>query len=261
MRVVRVTPNRSLFRYALIAIIAFSAGSASVVIAADPSHFPIFRLGDATDSSRIASVDESGSLHVSQQGTIAATLTNTDFPDAATHTKLDTTNTQLGRMTFDGSGNLKTTSQGTAQVTGSVSVSNLPAVQQVGGSVSVSNLPAVQSGVTVIPLATQTGVASGSFAEWKNVDVSSCRSFSIVGTALGSGLPQPPGEIFAYIFPSTGGFIGADIHLKTGGYASSWAFVTQPGTNEPLYATNVTIQVKNSDGSTRDMSGEVQCMH
>jgi len=246
MRVVRVTPNRSLFRYALIAIIAFSAGSASVVIAADPSHFPIFRLGDATDSSRIASVDESGSLHVSQQGTIAATLTNTDFPDAATHTKLDTTNTQLGRMTFDGSGNLKTTSQGTAQVT---------------GSVSVSNLPAVQSGVTVIPLATQTGVASGSFAEWKNVDVSSCRSFSIVGTALGSGLPQPPGEIFAYIFPSTGGFIGADIHLKTGGYASSWAFVTQPGTNEPLYATNVTIQVKNSDGSTRDMSGEVQCMH
>jgi len=260
MRVVRVIRNPSIVRYILVAFIAFSAGSASIVIAADPSRFPIFRLGDATDSSRIATVNESGSLYVSQQGTIAATLTNTDFPDAVTHTKLDTANAQLGKMTFDGSGNLKTTSQGTAQVTGSVSVSNLPSDQQVHGTVTVSNLPAVQSGVTVIPLATQTGVPSGKFTEWQNVDVSSCRSFSVVASAS-VAFANAPDPITVLINGPGWGYVEADVHLKTGG-GTSWAFFTQPGTNEPLYATMLyKITAKNNDGSAQDISAEVLCLH
>jgi hypothetical protein len=229
--------RRAIFRYTAVAVIAFTVGSASIVIAANTSNSPIFRLGDATDPSRLAAVDGSGNLRVSQQGTVSATLTTTDYPDAATHSKLDTANTLLGKLSFDGTGNL---------------------------TVAVSNLPAVQTGVSAITLPTHTGVASGGFTEWQNVDISACRTFSVIATANGAGAERP-GDFIISVAPSTGGIIELDVHAKSGSPTtfggSSIGFPTWPGTNEPAYATAVWIDAKNNDASARDMTAQVLCQH
>ena len=260
---VRSTSHRLVVPVLLAMLIGLVAGSASIV-AADTSNSPIFRLGDSTDKTKIATVDSNGSLYVSQQGPISATLTNTDFPDAATHTKLDAANAQLGKLTFDGSGNLKTAAQGTTQVAGSVSVSNFPSDQQVHGTVTISNPGA--SGVTTIVLPTRTAVGSGSPAEWDGIDVSACRSFSVAVQVLGKGLSGHPTGLHIYAWTDAVIVADADVHERDGAQAASggwgiWGYPSQPGTNEPFYSTGIGLYANNGDSATRDMTATLYCQH
>lgn len=86
-------------RYTAVAVLAFSVGSASVVLAAGSGavQFPTFRLADGTNAERYAKVDALGNVQVS-------------------------VNNQPS----------------TQQISGSVSVSNFPATQPVSGTVSVT---------------------------------------------------------------------------------------------------------------------------
>jgi hypothetical protein len=114
----RFVPSGRALRYALVVAVAFSVGSASVAVAV-PTISGFVGLIDGTNSAKI---NPAGELSTSDAGTHAA----------------------LGQLQFDASGGLKVAPQGSQNVTGAVSVSNLPAVQNVSGTVSVSNLPAVQ---------------------------------------------------------------------------------------------------------------------
>ena len=260
--------HRSAFRSfvipVLLVVIGALIGSATIVAASSSSNAPIFRLGDATEQARLATVDTNGSLYVTQQGTVTVSVTNSDFPDAGTHSRLDTANAQLGKLNFDGNGNLRTASQGTSQISGSVSVSNFPSDQQVHGTVTVTNPGA--SGITTIMVA-QTGVISGGFATWDGIDVSSCRSFSVAVTVSGTGLLSGHAEnLHIYTWTDAVKSAQADVHEKDGAqeYNGSWgilAYPTQPGTNEPFYTTAIGIQASNGDSQTRDMSATVYCQH
>lgn len=248
----------------LLILVALVSGSASVLAADITSNAPILRIGDSTDKTKIATVDSGGSLYVSQQGPITATITNTDFPDAATHTKLDTANGQLGKLSFDGSGNLKTAAQGTTTVAGSVSVNNLPSDQQVHGTVTISNPGA--SGVTAIKLDTRTGVASGQSAEWDGVDVSSCRSFSVAVQILGTNLGGHPNGLHIYTWTDTVIGAAADVHERDGSQASLggwgiWGYPSQPGTDQPFYSTGIGLYALNGDNTARDMTATIYCQH
>lgn len=274
-------PKRAGIRYVLVGVVAFTMGSAGVVVGSTFSNAPVFRLGDATDPAALAAVDAAGSLHVSQQGTISASVTNSDFPDAGTHTKLDSANAkldsanaQLGQLTFDGSGNLKTAPQGTAQVSGSVSVNNfpssvnignLPSDQQIHGSVTVTNLPTVTGGVTEIDLPTHTAVPSGKATEWDGIDVSSCRSLTVGVKTIGDGNTPAPSGLDIYTESAIGEYVDVDVHSRTGthttGGASVWGFPTQPGTNEPFFATTIGLYAYNGDSVARDMVAAIYCSH
>ena len=87
------------FRYTAIAVLAFSVGSASVVLAAGSGamQLPTFRLGDGTNPDQFAKVDAAGSLQVSVAN-----------------------------------------QPGTQQVSGTVSVNNFPATQNVSGTVKTT---------------------------------------------------------------------------------------------------------------------------
>lgn len=100
MKLVRVARGGSALRYVAVAATAFFLGSATIVTAA-PNLGPLFRLQDGTTPTNVASVDTSGSLAVRVTGgTINTSVSNTDFPDAGAHSRLDTANTSLG--TIDG---------------------------------------------------------------------------------------------------------------------------------------------------------------
>jgi hypothetical protein len=117
-------------RYTAIAVVAFSVGSASVVLAASSGamQLPVFRLADGTNSEQLAKVDAAGNVQVSvnnQPSTqqISGTVSVSNFP-----------------------------------ATQGVSVSNFPATQNVnvtGGSLDVSSSLATQSRFFV--LSTQPG--------------------------------------------------------------------------------------------------------
>jgi hypothetical protein len=74
-------------RYTAIAVLAFSVGSASVVLAASSGamQLPVFRLADATNPEQLAKVDAAGSVQVSvnnQPSTqqISGTVSVSNFP-------------------------------------------------------------------------------------------------------------------------------------------------------------------------------------
>lgn len=270
-RTTYLLPRALQLRYVLIAALAFMLGTATVVTAATTSTSPIFRLGDAT-SANLAAVDGSGQLHTSDAtaqakldsantalgtantnlgtintsvgatntalGTANASLTSANTALGGANTTLGQINTQLGKLTFDGTGNLNT---------------------------AVSNLPAVTGGVTVIALATQTAIASGNAAEWDGVDVSGCRSFSVAVKSIGNGLTTPPSNMHIYIQGGPGEGVEVDVHERSGtpisNGPSDFGFPTQPGTNEPFYATSIGFYAKNNDGSAHDMAAQVFCSH
>src|SRR6516225_7868666 len=85
----------------------------------------------------------------------------------------------------DGNGNIKVHEQGTVQVGGSVSVSNLPGTQPVSGTVNVGNLPAAP---------TTEVIASGSF------------TLNLAGAVLfGPADVSPYRELTLYMKVTTGG--------------------------------------------------------
>lgn len=86
-------------RYTTIAVLAFTLGSATVVLAASTGamQLPTFRLADGTNPDQVAKVDAAGNVHVSVN----------NLP-------------------------------GTQEISGTVSVGNFPTTQQVSGTVSVT---------------------------------------------------------------------------------------------------------------------------
>jgi hypothetical protein len=122
---------RPALRYVVVAVVAFFMGTGAIVSAAPLG--PIMRLMDGANSGNLAAVDASGNVSVKVTNLPGAT---TDFPDAGSHSRLDTANGSLANidgdldtsnsrlssikgktdnLTFDGSSNLK------------VSVENQPA--------------------------------------------------------------------------------------------------------------------------------------
>jgi hypothetical protein len=87
------------FRYTSIAVLAFTLGSASVVLAAGSGamQLPVFRIADATNPEHLAKVDATGNLQVSVSNQPA-----------------------------------------TQQISGTVNVGNFPATQAVTGTVNVT---------------------------------------------------------------------------------------------------------------------------
>ena len=94
------------WRYALVAVLAFTIGSAGVVFAASTGavSLPAFRLADGVNPDQVATVDAGGNVHVSVANQPA-----------------------------------------TQQVTGTVSVSNFPSTQNVSGAVSTTPSVATRS--------------------------------------------------------------------------------------------------------------------
>jgi hypothetical protein len=122
---------RPALRYVVVAVVAFFMGTGAIVSAAPLG--PIMRLMDGANAANLAAVDASGNVSVKVTNLPGAT---TDFPDAGSHSRLDTANGSLANidgdmdtsnsslssiegktdnLTFDGSSNLK------------VSVENQPA--------------------------------------------------------------------------------------------------------------------------------------
>jgi hypothetical protein len=146
---IRASTSR-VWRYAVVAVVAFTVGSATVVTAAT-NGIPIGSLfylpmvfgvastpcrSDPTGANTTctAVVDSKGQLSVS---------------DGDTHKSLN-------QLQFDASGNLKTTSQGTSTISGTVSVSNFPATQNVnitGGTVSATQSVATTAFQKVVTIA------------------------------------------------------------------------------------------------------------
>lgn len=115
--------SRRSLRYAVVAAVAFAVGSSTVAVAGPT----ISGFVGLTDGANTAKIDAGGELST---------------VDSSVHS-------DLSRFGFDGNGNLRTASQGTQAVSGTVSVSNLPATQSVSGTVNIGNTPSVS--VSALP--------------------------------------------------------------------------------------------------------------
>lgn len=98
----RLSPK---FRYAIIAALAFSLGNATVVVAG-----PVV-------SGFVGLIDGSNTAAINPNGELSVT-------DAAVRDHLANVDLKTGQLAFDSAGNLKTTSQGTLVVGGTVGISD-----------------------------------------------------------------------------------------------------------------------------------------
>jgi hypothetical protein len=148
----------------------------------------------------------------------------------------------------------------TQQVSGAVAVNNLPADQQIHGSVTVANLPAAtgSGGVTRIDLPVHAGVPGGTVTFFDNVDVSGCRAFTIAGALSVSGWPEISLNIRDIGLSSIFSLIPKTLDAPGG---VEWAYPTQPFSDEPFYATNIQIVVRNRANATADVTVSVFCQH
>jgi len=115
-----------LARYTVVAVLAFTLASATVV-AAGPVVSGFVGL---IDGSNTAAINAGGELSVTDAGA------NTALSTANAH--LANVDTASSRLSFDAAGNLKTASQGAQSVSGTVNVGNFPATQNVSGAVGIS---------------------------------------------------------------------------------------------------------------------------
>lgn len=113
-------------RYALVAALAFSIGSTATVTAGPV----VSGFVGLIDGENTAAINASRELSVT---------------DAVARSRLAEIGSATGQLTFDAWGNLKTASEGTQMVDGTVNVGNFPTTQNVSGTVSVANFPATQS--------------------------------------------------------------------------------------------------------------------
>jgi hypothetical protein len=130
----------------------FILGSGAIAWADWLPQGHIYAIGDPSSPGVTAKVTSAGELMATDPGT---------------QTRLDTLNTKLEPLSIDASGSLAVSVQGTAEVTGNVTIQNLPATQEVSGSVTVANMPAVMpvSGavtVTNLPDVVDVNVTNGS---------------------------------------------------------------------------------------------------
>lgn len=120
IRLSRLTRLSHKLRYTLVATLAFTLGSATVVTAGPV----VSGFVGLIDGSNTAAINASRELSVT---------------DASANGHLTNIETATGRLGFDASGNLKTAPQGTQTVSGTVNVGNFPATQNVSGTVGLSS--------------------------------------------------------------------------------------------------------------------------
>ena len=113
----RFVPRSSRVRYLLVAVLAFTLGSATIVEAAPA--IALIRLADATDATKIAAVDGTGNVQVK--------VNNLPTTQAVSGT--------VGVSNFPS----------TQNVAGTVNVGNLPTTQNVAGTVAASDANARQA--------------------------------------------------------------------------------------------------------------------
>lgn len=178
----RIISTRVL-RYTATAVLAFMAGSASIVLAAGSGamQLPTFRLADGVNTEQYAKVDAAGNVQVSVNNMPA-----------------------------------------TQQVSGTVNVGNFPSTQQVSGSVSVSNLPASLSSGRTILLASNVTAISHNGVATSSVDTSDCRSLVAMSRHAGTVsdvtlklvITNPDGSGFG---PVSGSVAGIGTYFTVGG--------------------------------------------
>lgn len=155
-------------RYALVATLAFTLGSVTVV-AAGPTISGFVGITDGTNTAKVTANSE-----------------------------LSVSDASLARFSFDSSGNLRTAQQGTQNVAGTVNVGNLPTTQNVAGTISVGNFPATQTiaGNVNVGNFPATQAVSGSVAV-SNLPLDAS------GNVRTSGTQTLSGSIEVSNFPST----------------------------------------------------------
>lgn len=144
---IRASTSR-VWRYAVVAVVAFSLGSATVVAARNPEvigslfYIPMLN-GVATTpcNAGVAPGGQQSGNDETKKGLV--TTTCTAVVDSKGQLSISDTDTHksLNQLQFDAGGNLKTAGQGTATISGTVSVSNFPATQDVnitGGTVNAT---------------------------------------------------------------------------------------------------------------------------
>ena len=112
-------PRASVIRYAVVTALAFTLGSATVVTAGPV----VSGFVGLIDGSNTAAINANRELAVS---------------DTAAQSALASIAADTGQLSFDASGNLKTTAQGSQTISGTVNVGNFPATQNVSGTVGLS---------------------------------------------------------------------------------------------------------------------------
>jgi hypothetical protein len=242
-------PGR-VWRYGIVAGLAFLVGSATIVTAATTG----LSIGSMFFISMLNGIATTPcSSYTGLDGKTTTTCIAVVNAKGELTTKDADVRAALDKMTFGTDGSLKVS--GTSTVTGNVNVT------VTGGHINVDNLPtATSGGVTAIPLATQNSVASGSVAFWDNVDVSRCRSFTV--EALSSATPPEISVFVGSLYP-----IKVDVKTKNGtnpwggSGGVQWAFPVQPLSEQPFYAMSVSIWARNSALSPATLSGAILCQH
>jgi hypothetical protein len=242
-----------------VASLAFLVGSATIVTAATTSIGSIFFISvlsgvATTPCSSYTGVD----------GRTTTTCVAVINSKGELTTKDADVRTALDRLTFGADGSLKVSAQGTSTISGAVGVNNFPADQLIHGTVTVGNLPAAAvGGVTVIELTPDRSVPAHATRMWE-VNVSSCRSFSVAMAT--DRFYRPSIELFVdsplmYWQPwSHGAQFPVDLKKKDE-LNVQWAFPVQPGSTEPFYAPKVYIKGVNDGGETAGLFASVFCQH
>ena len=158
-------PRASVIRYAVVTALAFTLGSATVVTAGPV----VSGFVGLIDGSNTAAINSNRELAVS---------------DTAAQSALASIAADTGQLSFDASGNLKTTAQGSQTISGTVNVGNFPATQNVSGGVSVSNFPATQNVSGTVGLATSANTV-------KIDPANNGRTFVVLTIADSGGTPVP----------------------------------------------------------------------
>jgi hypothetical protein len=242
-------PGR-VWRYGIVAGLAFLVGSATIVTAATTG----LSIGSMFFISMLNGIATTPcSSYTGLDGKTTTTCIAVVNAKGELTTKDADVRAALDKMTFGTDGSLKVS--GTSTVTGNVNVT------VTGGHINVDNLPtATSGGVTAIPLLAQSVVASGG-ADWWGVNVSSCRSFTVLVNST-----ETPPEVS--VFVDTGSFpMKVDVKTKNGTVpwsphgGAQWAFPVQPFSEQPLYAMSVEITARSSAPSPAILSGTILCQH
>lgn len=125
-RLPRLAPSSQILRYALVAAIAFSLGTSSVVMASKP--IDLFRLADAVDATRVAMVDAAGNLNVAVSNTMLHV--SGELADPGTHARLDSTNGAISSA----NAKLDTANAHLAAIAASLTAGDVTAVRTSPGS-------------------------------------------------------------------------------------------------------------------------------
>lgn len=170
-----------MLRYIVIAVIAFTIGSATVA-AAGPAISGFVGLVDGNNT---AAINTNRELSVTDSGSAAALQ--------AANTHLANIDSAEGRFAFDG-GALRTAPQGTQTVSGVVNVASMPALTIAGTpTVTVANLPATQQVTGTVNIGGT--IATRETLPANAIDVAAFLSPQFVITNISQ--IRPPGTRFA----------------------------------------------------------------